>query len=114
MNKAFTLACLAAVATSTKISSLGQTPADMQGLSILAQASADAELAVIQREAYLDFRANVTALVAGEFGPCDEAEREAERLIALVDGIALQALFAPDLWTEERQLAALDVGMGIR
>ncbi len=42
------------------------------------------------------------------------AEREAERLIALVDGIALQALFAPDLWTEQRQLAALDVGMGAR
>jgi hypothetical protein len=42
------------------------------------------------------------------------AEQEAERLIALVDGIALQALFAPDLWTEQRQLAALDAGMDIR
>jgi AcrR family transcriptional regulator len=83
-------------------------------LAFAAQASADADLAVIQREAYLDFRATVTALVAGESGPRDEAEREAERLIALVNGIALQALFAPDLWTEQRQLAALDVGLGAR
>ena len=83
-------------------------------LAFAAQASADAELAAIQREAYLDFRASVSALVAGELGPRDVAEREAERLIALVDGIALQALFAPDLWTEQRQLAALDVGMGAR
>jgi AcrR family transcriptional regulator len=83
-------------------------------LAFAAQASADADLAVIQREAYLDFRDTVSALVAGEHGPRDTAEREAERLIALVNGIALQALFAPDLWTEERQLAALDAGMSAR
>ena len=39
------------------------------------------------------------------------ADREAERLIALVNGIALQALFAPDLWTEQRQVDALEVGL---
>lgn len=83
-------------------------------LAFAAQASADADLAVIQREAYLEFRDTVSALVAGEFGPRDAAEHEAERLIALVDGIALQALFAPDLWTEQRQLAALDAGMAAR
>jgi hypothetical protein len=80
-------------------------------LAFAAQASADADLAVIQREAYLDFRATVSALVAGELATRDVAEQEAERLIALVNGIALQALFAPDLWTEQRQLAALDAGM---
>ena len=35
-------------------------------LAFAAQASADADLAIIQREAYLDFRHTVSALVAGE------------------------------------------------
>jgi AcrR family transcriptional regulator len=83
-------------------------------LAFAAQASADDELAAIQRDAYLHFRATISALVGGEIGPLDAAEHEAERLIALVNGIALQALFAPDLWTERRQLAALDAGMAVR
>ncbi len=37
-------------------------------LAFAAQASADPELAVIQRDAYLDFRDTVSALVAGERG----------------------------------------------
>ena len=82
-------------------------------LAFAAQASADADLAVIQREAYLDFRDTVSALVAGEVRARAAVEQEAERLIALVNGIALQALFAPDLWTEQRQLAALDAGLDV-
>jgi len=35
----------------------------------------------------------------------------AQRLIALVDGIALQALFDPDLWTADRQQRALEAGL---
>lgn len=80
-------------------------------LAFAAQSSADRELAAIQREAYLDFRDAISALVAGERGARDEADREAERLIALANGIALQALFAPDLWTEQRQVDALETGL---
>jgi AcrR family transcriptional regulator len=80
-------------------------------LAFAAQASADPELAVIQRDAYLDFRDTVSALVAGERGRRTDADREAERLIALVNGIALQALFAPELWTEQRQVAAFEAGL---
>ena len=36
---------------------------------------------------------------------------EAERLIGLVDGIALQTLFDPDRWPPDRQLRALDAGL---
>ena len=36
---------------------------------------------------------------------------EAERLIALTDGIAIQALFDPENWSAERQIAALDAGL---
>ena len=42
----------------------------------------------------------------------DDANIEAERLIALVDGVALQALFDPDSWPPDRQLRALEVGLG--
>ena len=80
-------------------------------LAFAAQSSADANLAAIQRTAYLDFRDTVSALVAGERRARDAADREAERLIALVNGIALQALFAPDLWTEQRQVDALETGL---
>jgi AcrR family transcriptional regulator len=81
-------------------------------LAFAGQSSADTELAKIQRDAYLGFRATVAALVAAERGPHDSNDREAERLIALVNGIALQALFAPDLWTAQRQLAAFEAGFG--
>ena len=37
----------------------------------------------------------------------DAAADEAERLIAVVNGVALQALFAPELWPAERQVAAV-------
>ncbi len=80
-------------------------------LAFAGQASADPELATIQRDAYLDFRDTVSALVAGERRPREDADREAERLIALVNGIALQAVFAPDLWSEHRQVAAFEAGL---
>ena len=82
-------------------------------LAFAGQASSDAELASIQRAAYRDFRAAVIELVS----ICDrqiDAPCEAERLIALVDGIALQALFDPELWTPARQIAALESGIVAR
>ncbi|MGA9278353.1 TetR/AcrR family transcriptional regulator [Ilumatobacter sp.] len=79
-------------------------------LAFAAQAAGDTELAEIQRMAYRGFRSRVASLVDDPDGPA--AEREAERLIALVDGIALQALFDPDLWTPRRQIEALETGLG--
>lgn len=87
-------------------------------LAFAAQASADPELATIQRDAYLSFRSSVVTLLRDipdihHHGSDDaDLEREAERLIALVDGIALQALFDPILWTNERQVHALEEGIG--
>lgn len=82
-------------------------------LAFAAQASADPELATIQRQAYLHFRTAVIELVVASkrCEPGDAATTEAERLIATVNGIALQALFAPDLWTDDRQRAALSAAL---
>ncbi len=83
-------------------------------LAFAAQASADAELAAIQREAYLSFRsavASLCALAAPTRDARSDPTAEAEYLIALVDGVALQALFDPELRTAERQTRALAAGM---
>jgi len=69
---------------------------------------------MIQRDAYLAFRTAVTSLlydIDASRRSRTAHEREAERLIALVDGIALQALFDPDLWTADRQQRALEAGL---
>jgi len=87
-------------------------------LAFAAQASSDAQLAQIQRDAYRSFHAAVTTLLrrveheADEpDGPTGEPEREAERLIGLVDGIALQALFDPERWAGQRQIDTLRDGL---
>lgn len=82
-------------------------------LAFAGQACSDPALAEIQRTAYRDFRAAVIELVS----ICDahvDAGEESERLIALVDGIALQAVFDPEHWTERRQVAALEAGLARR
>lgn len=75
-------------------------------------AGGDADLADIQRDAYRDFRGNVAELVvaADRVAPAGSTI-EAERLIAAADGIALQALFDPESWPAERQVAALDAAL---
>jgi AcrR family transcriptional regulator len=78
-------------------------------IAFCAQAAGDPELALVQRDAYRDFRANVAELVerAGRAaGP--SAFAEAERLIALLDGVAMQALFDPESWSPERQIGMID------
>ena len=82
-------------------------------LAFAGQAGSDPGLALIQRNAYLKFRATVIALIE-ICRPDLESDQEAERLLALVNGIALQSLFDPVLWTESRQLSALDAGRGHR
>ncbi len=49
------------------------------------------------------------AIEDGELDPSVDAELEANRLLALNDGISLQALFDRDYWTDERQVDAMDV-----
>jgi hypothetical protein len=81
-------------------------------VAFCAQATGDAELATIQRDAYRDFRADVTRLVerAGRAHGAG-ATREAERLISLVDGTALQALFDPESWPARRQVAVVEAAL---
>jgi AcrR family transcriptional regulator len=79
-------------------------------LALAGAAAGDATLAATQRDAYRDFRGYVVDLLA-QIGDVDDVEVEAERLIALVDGIALQALFDPASWPAERQRRALDAGL---
>lgn len=85
-------------------------------LAFAAQAVTDPDLAEVQRDAYRQFRETMVGLVEAASprrrSPEDVAV-EAERLIALVDGIALQALFDPASWPTERQEAALDAGLGV-
>ena len=84
-------------------------------LAFTAHAATDPELGVIQRDAYRSFRSSVAGLL--DRGALDvsaerhDVERAAERVITVVDGIAVQALFDPELWTAERQIAALDDGL---
>lgn len=78
----------------------------MVTVAFCAQATGDHELAAAQRDAYREFRAHVTALLS-RIAPGDAPQELAERLIAQVDGVAMQALFDPESWPAVRQLAAL-------
>jgi AcrR family transcriptional regulator len=84
-------------------------------IAFTAQAHNDDDLAAIQRDAYREFRSYLARLLVDETATleADEATAEAERLIALVDGVALQALFDPDSWPPQRQLQALDSGIRV-
>ena len=80
----------------------------MVTIAFCAQAAGDEELSTAQRDAYREFRASTAALsvrcgIVGEAG----APALAEQLIAVADGIALQALFDPDSWPADRQRTTL-------
>jgi len=82
-------------------------------VALAGAAASDDMLAATQRDAYRDFRGYLVDLLA-MIDPALDADRariEAERLIGLVDGIALQALFDPASWPPDRQLRALDDGL---
>lgn len=42
----------------------------------------------------------------------DDLDFEARRLVALLDGVSVQAVFAPDLWPVDRQLAQFAAVLG--
>ena len=81
-------------------------------LAFCAQAAGDDELADLQRDAYRIFRDDVEARVrAAGRRTGRTAVVEAERLIAVLDGVSLQALFDPESWPARRQLAAVDAAL---
>jgi AcrR family transcriptional regulator len=79
----------------------------MVTVAFCAEAAGDDDLAQTQRDAYREFRTHIARLVS-ECVPAGDPGRLAERLIATVDGVALQALFDPESWPPPRQLDALD------
>lgn len=79
----------------------------MVTIAFCAQAAGDDELSAAQRDAYREFRA-ATAELAVRCGVDDDiAGALAEQLIAIADGIALQALFDPISWPVHHQLTTL-------
>jgi AcrR family transcriptional regulator len=81
----------------------------MVTIAFCSQAAGDAELAATQRAAYREFRDHVASLAA-RCGLADAqgADACAERLIAVADGIAVQALFDGQGWPARRQRERLD------
>ncbi len=82
----------------------------MVTVAFCAHAAGDDEFLDAQRDAYRAFRDRIAAL-ARESGAIAGARADAvalaERLIAVTNGIALQALFDPSGWPAHRQLSRL-------
>jgi AcrR family transcriptional regulator len=80
----------------------------MVTVAFCVQAAGDEELSRAQRDAYRDFRDHIADLVE-DCGAAthDEAAARAEHLIAVADGIAVQALFDPAGWPADRQMTRL-------
>lgn len=79
-------------------------------VALAGAAASDDQLAATQRDLYRGYRGYLIDLLTA-MPDVDDPATEAERLIGLVDGIALQALFDPEAWPPERQLRALDAGL---
>ena len=80
----------------------------MVTMAFCAQAGQDGELAAAQRDAYRAFRDRIARLtVEAGITDRDGAASRAEQLIAVADGIAVQALFDAASWPAARQLATL-------
>jgi AcrR family transcriptional regulator len=82
-------------------------------LGFWARATADEAFAADQRARYFQLRRTFVVLLeqaseCGDLPPDLELEGEAERLVAVCEGIGVQALFDAHRWTEERQIAAID------
>jgi len=77
-------------------------------LAFWGEATGDQALAAEQRAHYRGFRGRceemiVAAQARREFSPELDAGDEADRVVALVDGIALQAVFDRERWPADRQ-----------
>lgn len=58
----------------------------------------DAKLREHQRRRHAGFRATLARLLDGRLDPGRDAEIEARRLFALLDGLVVQAVYEPRLW----------------
>lgn len=81
-------------------------------LALTTQSFTDPELAQLKRRAYRRWRRSIAAALAegiadGRFSADLDPENTADELIALVDGVALQALFDPERWPADKQLGFL-------
>jgi AcrR family transcriptional regulator len=86
-------------------------------IAFCAQAVTDAALANEQQIAYRRFVSTVIALLEkgatdGSIATLGDSKTDAERLIAVADGIALQALFDPASWPAQRQRDHLNDMLG--
>ena len=73
-------------------------------LAFWGSAVGSASLGEVQHKAQHAFRQQIAeCLVESDFE--GDAQSESGRLVALIDGVAIQTLFAPDDWPAERQLA---------
>ena len=82
-------------------------------LAFWGQAVGSRELAAEQRRHYRDFRTVLEQLVrdgveGGWFRPGLDPTDEADRVLALVEGISFQAVFDAQRWPRHRQLAMVD------
>ena len=82
-------------------------------LAFWGAAVGDAELTTIHVERHRSFTKAVEQAMRAEqeadrFRPDLDLEQEANRLVALLDGVALQAIFQPDRWSPEEQLRVID------
>jgi TetR/AcrR family transcriptional regulator, transcriptional repressor of bet genes len=82
-------------------------------LALTTQSWTDTELALIKRRAYRRWRRSIAAaladgIAAGRYAAGLDPEATADELIALVDGVALQALFDPERWPTSKQLDFLN------
>ena len=83
----------------------------MVTIAFCALAAGDDAMAQVQRLAYREFRDNVTTQLRRCGVASAGARHEAERLIAVVDGVAVQAIFDPASWPARQQRAMLDEAM---
>ncbi len=79
----------------------------MVTLAFCALAAGDPDLAAVQRSAYREFRDTVAAQLVECGFAAKRAKCDAEWLIAVVDGVAVQALFDRESWPATRQSAML-------
>jgi AcrR family transcriptional regulator len=85
----------------------------MVTIACCSQAVGDAELSRAQRDAYHEFVGHLGGLcVAADLASPEGAGELAAQLIALADGIAIQALFDEAAWPAERQRRMLTVLLG--
>jgi AcrR family transcriptional regulator len=86
----------------------------MVTVAFCAESAGGVDLAQAQRDAYRQHRLNVAGLVNRALPDATDPDlvlARAEWLIALTDGVALQAVFDPESWPPDRQLESLEAAL---